>query len=259
MCLHENQVDDEREGNVVCTDCGLVLAPIYLYPNIFVKNKNINKPFINKKNQIFTTSIKKQTNCCSNLKNETIELDILCNKLQFYTITKTRVLEKWELIKKWFFKEKFKDRKNPHVRKGLIVMTIYQTLNELDIPRPMSHLCQDAGIAPKYVWYWMKLFYKDKSKEHKDSILNPSSMSEYFLNPLNLSYNELKEINKIVQNNAILTFSPKTLLASCAYMYLRSNNKQCLSVKNLAKLLGISVMSIYRCLKTINHNAQQQT
>ena len=28
---HENQIEDEREGNVVCTDCGLILGPIYQY------------------------------------------------------------------------------------------------------------------------------------------------------------------------------------------------------------------------------------
>ena len=134
-------------------------------------------------------------------------------------------------------------------------MTIYQTLIELDIPRPMSHLCQDAGIAPKYVWYWIKLYHKTRNQEHKVTILRPTSMSEYFLKPLNLSYKDIQEINRLVEINEILTFAPKTLLTSCAYSFLRKNNKQNLSVKNLSKLLGVSVMSVYRCIKALKNNA----
>ena len=147
-----------------------------------------------------------------------------------------------------------KDRKNPHFKRGLIVMAIYQTLIELDIPRPMSHLCQDAGVAPKYVWYWIKLYNKNKNNEHKETILKPSSMSEYFLKPLNLSYKNIKEINELVEKNDILSYAPKTILASCAYMFLRKNNKQNLSVKNLAKILGVSVMSVYRCVAALKNN-----
>ena len=132
-------------------------------------------------------------------------------------------------------------------------MAIYQTLIELDIPRPMSHLCQDAGIAPKYVWYWIKLYHKTRNKEHKVTILQPSSMSEYFLKPLDLSYKDIQEIKKLVVKNEALTYAPKTLLAACAYMFLRNKNKLSLSVKKLAEVLGVSVMSIYRCISAIKN------
>ena len=132
-------------------------------------------------------------------------------------------------------------------------MAIYQTLIKLDIPRPMSHICQDAGIVPKYVWYWIKLYHKNQNKKHK--ILKPTNMSEYFLKPLNLSYKDINEINILVEKNDFLTYAPKTILASCAYMFLRKNNEQIISVKNLAKLLGVSVMSVYRCIKAIKNNA----
>ena len=248
-CSHKNQVDDEREGNVVCTDCGLILGPVY--QNFIVKNdKNNNTQTSNKEEQIITTLLE-VSNSPNNLEGETIELDILCNKLQLYSATKNRVFQKWEIIKKWFLDNKLKDRKILNFKKGLIIMAVYQTLIDLDMPRPMSHLCQDAGIAPKYVWYWIKLYYKTHDQEHKISILKPSSMSEYFLKPLNLSYKEIQEINKIIEENEILSYAPKTLLAASAYMFLRKNGKQCFSVKNLATTLGVSVMSVYRCLKAL--------
>ena len=204
MCEHKNQLDDDREAYVVCTDCGLVLEPIY-------KNsiKNSVKCQVDNEKQIITTDLR-PSKLPNNLKNETIELDILCNKLQLYSVTKTQVFEQWELIKKWFFDKKFKDRRNPNFKKGLIIMPIYQTLIKLDIPRPMSHLCQDAGIEQKYVWYWLKLYNKNQKKNEEVAILNPSSMSEYFLKPLNLSYKEIMEIKKMVEANDILTYAPKT-------------------------------------------------
>ena len=258
MCLHENQIDDEREGNVVCTDCGLVLEPIYLN-SIDYNNNNYNiPPLINNKNQIITSLLKNEKTY-NNLTNESIELDILCNKLQIYSVAKTQILEKWELIKKWFFENKMKDRKNPQFKKGLFIMAIYQTLIELDIPRPMSHLCQDAGVVPKYVWYWIKLYHKTRNQEHKVVILQPCNMSEYFLKPLNLSYKEIQEINKLIKDNEVLTYAPKTLLAACAYMFLRNKNKQSFSVKKIAELLGVSVMSIYRCISALKKNAQRKT
>ena len=191
----------------------------------------------------------------NNLETETIELDNLCNKLHLYSVAKTQIFNRWEIIRKWFFYKKIKDRKKPEFKKGLIVMAIYHTLIELDIPRPMSHLCQDAGIAPKYVWYWIKLYHKTREDEHKVSILKPSSMSEYFLKPLNLSYKELKEIKKLVEINDVLTYAPKTILVACAYMFLRKQNKQSPSIKKLAKLLGVSVMSVYRCVAALKNNA----
>ena len=133
-------------------------------------------------------------------------------------------------------------------------MAIYHTLVDLDIPRPMSHLCQDAGIVPKYVWYWIKLYHKTRTKEDKVSILKPSSMIEYFLTPLNLTFKELTEVKKLVEKNDNLSYAPKTLLASCAYMFLRNNNKQNHSVKKLAQTLGVSVMSVYRCIAALKKN-----
>ena len=101
---HKNQVDDEREGNIVCTDCGLVLEPIYLNTVEYINNNNVPQPK-NKTKQIITTSLE-TLKLCNNLKNESIELDILCNKLQLYAVTKTQIFEKWELIKKWFLEKK---------------------------------------------------------------------------------------------------------------------------------------------------------
>ena len=114
-CTHENQVDDEREGNVVCTDCGLILGSIY--QNCIVKNDKDNSAHRSNKEKQIITSILETSSSPNNLERETIELDVLCNKLQLYSVTKNQIFQKWELIKKWYLDNKFKDRKNSDFKK----------------------------------------------------------------------------------------------------------------------------------------------
>ena len=112
----------------------------------------------------------------------------------------------------------------------------------------MSHLCQEAGIQPKIVWQWMNLFYKDN-----ENIVAPSKMCEYFLKPLQLQYKEITEIKKKVEENEMLSFAPRTLIAACTYLFLRNVKKRCkLSVQKISNLLGVSFMSVYRCINALN-------
>lgn len=83
-------------------------------------------------------------------------------------------------------------------------------------------------------------------------------MCEYFLHSLNLSYKDVEEIKasvKLLENRFV--FSQKTLIASCAYIFLRKNKRDShkrITKLQLAKQLGISAMAIYRCVKKINRH-----
>ena len=76
---------------------------------------------------------------------------------------------------------------------------------------------------------------------------DPQKMCEYFLKPLNLSFQDIIKIKKMVSCYEILSFAPKTLLAACAYAFLKKKEKNKYSIQRIAKLLGVSVMSVYRC------------
>ena len=39
MCLHSNTVDDDRQGETICTDCGVVIGPIYYHQHYFGKEE----------------------------------------------------------------------------------------------------------------------------------------------------------------------------------------------------------------------------
>ena len=132
-------------------------------------------------------------------------------------------------------------------------MALYQGLIKEKIPRPISHLCQEVGINPKIVWHWMKLYRQDLADLNKlDNYIKAKDMKEYFLQPLRLNYQELTSIEQILKKNENSSFAPRTLLAACAYAFLKESKLRYLSVKNMAHILGVSVMSLYRCRKSLN-------
>lgn len=173
-CDHSDRIIDEREGNEVCIKCGLVMEPFYTYSSNYINNNCSN---------LLQYDMDKEK--C--LIKEENDLNTLCDKLHLCANTKQKVFKMWESVKKWYSDPKNKNKRK-HNKYGLIIMTLYQTLIELNIPRPMSHLCQEAGINQKIVWQWMKLYNIDN-----EDIVNPSNMCEYFLKPLNLAYKELNE------------------------------------------------------------------
>ena len=76
-------------------------------------------------------------------------------------------------------------------------------------------------------------------------------MREYFLQPLQLNYQEMAAIEEKLDKNENSSFAPRTLLAACAYAFLKETRTLYPRVKNAARILGVSVMSLYRCLKSL--------
>ena len=99
-------------------------------------------------------------------------------------------------------------------------MTLYQGLIKEKIPRPISHLCQEFGINPKMVWRWIKLYGQDSiDKIRTENSIKAKDMAEYFLQPLQLTYQEMTTIEEKLDKNENSSFAPRTLLAACAYAF----------------------------------------
>ena len=143
-----------------------------------------------------------------------------------------------------------KSRKRGVSLESLALMCIYMALIQSEVPRPMKDLCCLTNIDQDKVWQYLKTY---------DPFYRPSLMFEYFLHSLNLTYKELKEIReKVKQLEKKFVFSPNTLIAACAYAFLRE--KQCKSdqekpksLSQLAQQLGVSSMALSRCVKKIKN------
>ena len=216
-CDHQQVVDDFSSGDSVCVDCGLVLDKIYLHHSNIIKNET----------HLSHNSLDIIERMCAkcNIENENI---------------KNVITKKWQDLKKIW-------RKNV-CTESLAMVCIYIGLIESKSPRPLSHLCEQTNVNIKNVWQYLKA---------NDSFYKPNLMCEYFLHTLNLSFKDIEEIRKMVKRyESMYVFSQKTLIASCAYIFLRgrenTSNKHT-SVTQLAKQLGISSMAIYRCVKKLNN------
>ena len=74
-------------------------------------------------------------------------------------------------------------------------MTLYQGLITEKIPCLISHLCQEVGINPKMVWRWIKLYRQDLTDTIRtENSIKAKDMREYFLQPLQLNYQEMTAI-----------------------------------------------------------------
>ena len=217
-CDHRNFFDDVSTGDSVCTDCGLVLDQIYL-PKI--KTSSL---FSKERNQ-------------HNPDPEIVDtVDRMCDKCNIDD----------ENIKRNIFL-KLQNCKHACLESS-VLMCIYTALIESEVPRPLKDLCALTNVDMSKA----RLYLKDK-----DSFYRPNLMCEYFLHSLNLSYKDVEEIKasvKLLENRFV--FSQKTLIASCAYIFLRKSKHDShkrITKSQLAKQLGISAMAIYRCVKKINH------
>ena len=105
-------------------------------------------------------------------------------------------------------------------------MVLYQSLIQEKIPHPISHLCQEVGINPKTVWRWIKLYRQNSTNTIKtENSIKAKDMAEYFLQPLQLNYQEMTTIKEKLNKNENSSFAPRTLLAACAYAFFKRNKE----------------------------------
>ena len=183
------------------------------------------------------------------LRKEKNILKNLCNKLHLNNDVTNTIFNLWPEIAVWHYQKNGKIKINP---KGLTVMVLYQGLIKEKIPRSISHLCQEVGINPKMVWRWIKSYRQGSTNTiGTENSIKAKDMAEYFLQPLQLNYQEMTTIKEKLNKNENSSFAPRTLLAACAYAFLKETRPLYPSVKNTARVLGFSVMSLYRCLKSL--------
>ena len=242
ICNHQYLIEDTRQGDVVCTECGLVIDKIYCESNL---ESNLESKWEKIRN--FNEEIEQNS---QHLRKEKNILKNLCNKLHLNNDVTNAIYKLWTEITAWHYRKNGKIKINS---KGLVVMTLYQGLIKEKIPRPISHLCKEVGINPKVVWHWIKLYRQDSTDMIRtENSIKAKDMAEYFLQPLQLTYQEMVTIEEKLDKNENSSFAPRTLLAACAYVFLKETRALYPSVKNTARILGVRVMSLYRCLKSLN-------
>ena len=119
MCNHQYPIEDTRQGDVVCTECGLVIDKIYCESNLETKWEKIRN---------FNEEIEQNS---QHLRKEKNVLKNLCNKLHLNNDVTNAIFNLWSEITAWHYQKNGKIKINP---KGLVVMTLYQGLIKKKFP-----------------------------------------------------------------------------------------------------------------------------
>ena len=130
-------------------------------------------------------------------------------------------------------------------KKILFAAAIFSTCNFDKNYKSLAQICYVCECKIKH--FVKKLKYLPLSFNFEFSCI-----IESFLHPLNLPFSKLSIINsKAIKISSKTDFAPKTCIAIAAYLYLKENKVKT-SIPKLSARLGVSSMSMYRCLNRID-------
>lgn len=211
-CSHTSEIIDQREGIIVCTECGLVLDFVYI-------NKN---------------------------ENNYNEYDNLTNDVKSYIYEIIERLNLPQLIFSYVIK-KIEEKKNKNkICYTFIASCIYNTLYELKIPFSINDICAVTGINSS------KIYKEKKDKNENDNnsriiIIETDDILERACSKLNLKYEYYTLIKESIDksNNG---FNPSTVISAYILIFCRENNIK-KTLKEISQVTGVSCMSILRYIK----------
>ena len=210
MCQHINQVIDQHEGFITCTDCGKVMD-VYFCQQLDSSENNY----------IYCTSDIKSylSDCCDRMHVLRSILELIYND---YVHFRSHAV--------------FKKVDNKH----LMRYSIYFTLKNEGIGRNIEYVALNTGVASRILW----------KCESLDPYLSTPINIKILLAPaysaLELQRDDCKNISAISKHFQERHFSPLTLVSTLVYLYCKSKSIP-VSIGKICSIFNVSSMSIYRC------------
>ena len=210
MCEHLQQLIDQHEGSVVCTDCGYVLDIHFL--------------------QQSDTYEKSSLNLVTDLKMYLIDC---CDRMHIPISVREEIHDEYEHFRSKSVFEKISDIQ-------LMAYSIYFILKNQGIGRNIEYIAYNTGVTSKQLWKCESLDPYLSIPINIESLLGPVYKSFKFSRK---DYETIIIISKHFQDRH---FSPLTLTSTLVYLYCKTRKIQ-ISVKKVCSVFKVSSMSIYRC------------
>jgi len=219
-CPHSKTIDDDREGQCVCIQCGLVLESIFQAP------KNEDLPLYDHQQNIINSFLRDVG------AHAEIPLSILQYAESYFQEIKNSLREK----------KKFKD-------KELASYALYETLHRHKIPRPLPEITYFCDINPT------KLFAIETALNIRgeDEPSHPIDYSDRLCNLLGLSFCDSKFIKGIVFNTHLLSLGsrrPQSVVALVVYLYCQQNEIN-MSLIHICEICSVSSTNIYKLARNL--------
>ena len=147
-------------------------------------------------------------------------------------------------------------------RDGIIAACVYFSCKECEVPRSTKEIAEIFNINITVMTKGCKNFQEimNLNKKNKNRVQNrsihPNDFIERFCDNLSLDIDEIKKIcNICLENNIIANNTPQSIASGCIYFYIKINNLNT-TKKDLADICKISEVTINKCFKKIEDNAE---
>lgn len=210
-CSHINQITDTNTGDFICTDCGLVIDRVFIFPE---KGKNSE--------------------------NAPIGDDFLAE-----------LLEKLHLSKNFasFVNSELSngDRANAKAKHShlSVAQSLYRAVSKLGLPITARDICAVSGFSSKKI---QEESNSQLKKENSSIIcISIDNILEKLCGMLCISFRDFTLIKKSVEIR-YSGFNPATVASAYLYLYCKKNVKS-IKLKDICTFSGISCMSVHRFIK----------
>jgi len=209
-CSHINQITDATAGDDICTDCGLVIGRIFIFPQ---KEKNFRCFSIDEDNFLveLLEKLHLPKNIASYVNKELSRIGV-CNAR--YTNLS-------------------------------VAQCLYRTAAKLGMPITARDICAVSGFSSKKILE--ESFTNIQEQDSNIICISIDDILEKLCSKLCICFKDFTLIKKSVKIR-YSGFNPATVATAYIYLYCKKNLKS-FKLKDICNISGISCMSVHRFIK----------
>ena len=221
VCNHMQTVENDRDGECTCTECGLVLTPLY-YEQHFSDKTN---------NEIYNEIKEYITDICY---NANIPNNVIVASFKYY--------------------KELKGNSNLCFNnKILAAYSIYESLNKMEIPRLAEEVAHYAGVKVNKIWR------VESTLTLSDPLNEPTQYVERYCTILKIPYSDQKKIKMLIRDIQekfnLGCLRSNCLVAAVTHLYCLKKKLK-LSLKLICTTCSISTTSVHRIIRKLKCNTE---
>lgn len=224
VCGHCTTVDNEKDGEVVCIECGLVLHPLYM-----------TSPWTSSNSPMCTTHQKALDFIRDVGENACIPANVICYAENYY--------------------EKIKIKLSPKFKTNTVAAyALYESLNKFEVPRMAEEMEHYSGVKMQHIWQ------VETSLSLETPLHNPKNYVSHYCNLLNLCYADqvvvCDAVDCINQDNSLGNLRCNCLVGVVIYLFCKEKKKK-VTLKKICEKCDISATSIHRVVRQLRESTSQ--
>lgn len=225
-CLHNQTVDDEREGNSICISCGLVLQPIFLETSWETEKRqsmHFDQDLKGRSREFFFRDLGANAHICESITHDAgLYYDKIKNNLKDH-------------------KPKFNDN-------VLAAYALYETLSKHKVSRSVQEIEYLTGSKPG------KMFAVESALNLTETLNCPLHFVSRFCSMLQLSFIDETIIRNIVKNATKLKLSnmrSQCTVAVIIQLFCKEKRYK-ITLKKICEICGVSPTNIHTLIRKMD-------